>query len=262
MLGQSLGYQTIFIERVKNNQSSLEQDQIVEEYPIALVYNGISHAVMMVTPTDLEVFVIGFSLSEGIVESVHEIYAIDIVHHPHGISAEIEISAKAFNQLKGKRRTLVGRTGCGLCGIESLQQLELKQNKSITTLFHSQWLEHLPKVMSELNKRQPITQVTGGAHAAAWIIDGKIHHVFEDVGRHNALDKLLGHIAKHHLAVSEGFVIMTSRASYELVKKCIQFNIALLACISTSTSLAIDLAKQSNLKLAGFCRHQGFVLYT
>lgn len=262
ILNQTLGYQIVEVTRVHDQQHSLEQDQIVEEHPIALVYNGISHVVMMATPMDIEVFVIGFSLSEGIVENIHEIYAIELISNEYGISAEIEISSKAFNTLKEKRRVLVGRTGCGLCGVDSLQQLQLKHNKTVTTVFKSQWLAQISPAMSVLNQQQYISQVTGGAHAAAWVVDGQVQKVFEDVGRHNALDKLLGYIAKHALDITSGFVIMTSRASYELVKKCIQFNIALLACISAPTTLAIDLARQSQLKLAGFCRHQGFVLYT
>ena len=261
-MNNRLGYQAIEITRVHDKKQSLEQDKIVEEYPIALVYNGISHVVMMATPIDIEVFVIGFSLSEKIIDHIHEIYAIELNENEYGISAEIEISSSAFNTLKAKRRMLVGRTGCGLCGIESLQQLQLKTDTTVTTTFNPQWLDQIPQVMSALNQQQYISQVTGGAHAAAWVAEGRIQVVFEDVGRHNALDKLLGYIAKNALDITSGFVIMTSRASYELVKKCIQFNIALLACISAPTTLAIDLASQSQFKLAGFCRHQGFVLYT
>lgn len=259
---KNTGYETLQIQRFNQQKSVLQQDEIVQEYPVALVYNGISHAVMMATPKDLEVFAIGFSLSEGIVKSFQDIYAIDVIQNECGIQVDIEISSQAFMALKEHRRMLVGRTGCGVCGIESLQQLDLNHLKPISTTFNPLWLAHIPQAISQLKAEQHITQVTGGAHAAAWVVDGKIQVLFEDVGRHNALDKLLGYISKSQLDVSQGFVVMTSRASYELVKKCTQFNIALLACISAPTTLAIHLAKQAKLNLAGFCRNQGFVLYT
>ena len=261
-MNATLGYKTTEIKRIQHQKTSIEQDQVVEEYPIAFVYNGISHAVMMATPKDIEVFAIGFSLSEGIVDHFNEIYAIDVLPTEYGISVEIEISSRALHQLKEKRRVLVGRTGCGLCGIESLQQLQLQSDRVISHMVQPQWFEQIPTVISELKKQQYINQITGAAHAAAWVENEEIQHVFEDVGRHNALDKLLGYVAQHGIDVSLGFVIMTSRASYELVKKCAQLNIALLACISAPTSLAIELAQQSKLTLVGFCRNQNFVLYT
>lgn len=258
---QNNGYETVEIQRFNDHESVRQHDEIVQEYPIALIYNGISHAVMMATPKDIEVFAIGFSLSEHVVSGLSEIYAIDITHSNYGIQVDIEISSRAFMALKEHRRMLVGRTGCGVCGIESLQQLQLNLPQ-ITTALRPEWLMQIPDSIAQLKSEQSITQVTGGAHAAAWVVDGCIDVLFEDVGRHNALDKLLGFLAQNQIDVSLGFVVMTSRASYELIKKCAQFNIALLACISAPTTLAVHMANQSKLNLAGFCRGSGFVLYT
>jgi FdhD protein len=156
---------------------------------------------------------------------------------------------------------MVGRTGCGLCGIASLKQLYLDL-PSISTSLKPSWLNQIPNAMAQLKVRQTISELTGGAHAAAWVVNGQIIALFEDVGRHNALDKLLGYLAEQKLDVGDGFVVMTSRASYELIRKCAQYNIALLATISAPTSMAIEMAKKLNLTLASFCRGDKFVLYS
>lgn len=255
------GYETVKIKRFNHNESLEQCDEIVQECPIALVYNGISHAVMMATPTDLEVFAKGFSLSEAILNNLEELYALDIHKNEFGFQVEMDISSRAFMALKQHRRMLVGTTGCGLCGIESLAQLHVDLPQ-ISTTMKFEWLAYIPHAIQQLRDQQKITQITGGAHAAAWVVNGVIDVLFEDVGRHNALDKLLGYIAQNQSDVNLGFIAMTSRASYELIRKCAQFNIALLACISAPTTMAVEMAKKSNLNLAGFCRQDGFVLYT
>ena len=171
------------------------------------------------------------------------------------------ISSRAFMALKEHRRMMVGRSGCGLCGIESLKQF-YADLPLVSSKVSSLWLKQIPNAIAQLKARQKITELTGGAHAAAWVVQGQIVALFEDVGRHNALDKLLGHLAEQKLNVAEGFVVMTSRASYELIRKCAQYNIGLLATISAPTSMAIEMAKQLNLTLASFCRGDSFVLYT
>lgn len=168
---------------------------------------------------------------------------------------------KNMSERLGALRALAGQTGCGICGIESLQQIQ-HTFPPVTHDFFVHWLDQIPDAMVQLQQQQPISAVTGGAHAAAWVVNGNILTVFEDVGRHNALDKLLGHLVKHDIDRSQGFVLMTSRASYELVKKCAQLNISLLATISAPTSLAIELAKRSGLKLASFCRQSRYVVYS
>lgn len=258
---EAKGYEQLTVRRYKQGQVLEQLDNVVQEVPVALVYNGISHAVMMATPTDLEIFAKGFSLSEGILQHLGELYALEIHDSEDGIQIEMTISSRAFSALKARRRAMTGRTGCGLCGIESLQQLHQDLNP-VTTRCREQWFKVLPKVVSYLYEQQKITALTGGAHAAAWIVNGQMIKLFEDVGRHNALDKLLGYIVHNKLNVGEGFVVMTSRASYELVRKCVQLNIAMLACISAPTSLAIDMAKVTGLKLIAFCREQEFVVYS
>ncbi|MDO3663154.1 formate dehydrogenase accessory sulfurtransferase FdhD [Acinetobacter higginsii] len=255
------GYETMQVHRFHRDVSEDELDYIVQEYPVALIYNGISHAVMMATPSDIEVFAKGFSLSEGILQSLSELYSLDIRQNELGVEVDMTISSRAFMALKEHRRMMVGRTGCGLCGIESLKQLYANL-PAVSTHVSSTWLSQIPNAIAQLKVRQKISELTGGAHAAAWVVKGQIVALFEDVGRHNALDKLLGYLAEQKMNVADGFVVMTSRASYELIRKCVQSNIALLATISAPTSMAIEMAKQLNLTLASFCRGESFVLYT
>lgn len=255
------GYETMQVHRFHQDMYENEMDYIVQEYPVALIYNGISHAVMMATPSDLEVFAKGFSLSEGILQSLNELYSLDIRQNELGVEVDMTISSRAFMALKEQRRMMVGRTGCGLCGIESLNQLYTNL-PAVSTQVPSTWLNQIPNAIAQLKVRQKITALTGGAHAAAWVVKGQIVALFEDVGRHNALDKLLGYLAEQKMNVADGFVVMTSRASYELIRKCAQYNIGLLATISAPTSMAIDMANKLNLTLASFCRGDSFVLYT
>lgn len=257
----SNGFDTVAVHRVKHNQAEYMLDHVVVESPVALVYNGISHAVMMTTPTNLEYFAKGFSLSEGIISNLNQLYSLDIQYSEIGTQIDMTIASSAFSALKVRRRSLVGRTGCGICGMESLQQFNQDMPR-VTTLFQNEWLAQIPQAISKLAIQQDITKVTGGAHAAAWVAEGDIVALFEDVGRHNALDKLLGYLAQHDYDLSAGFVFMTSRASYELIRKCAQLNISLLASISAPTSLAIQMAKHAGLTLASFCRGDSFVVYT
>ncbi|WP_410210073.1 formate dehydrogenase accessory sulfurtransferase FdhD [Aquirhabdus sp.] len=255
------GIDVLAVHRFKNGQFTSVLDHVVRETPVALVYNGISHAVMMTTPTDLDVFAMGFSLSEGIIPDLKALYSLDVQHTELGTQIDMTIASSAFAALKEHRRMMVGRTGCGLCGIESLQQFHTVL-PLVTTEAKADWLNQIPDAVSKLEAQQEITKVTGGAHAAAWVVDGNIVALFEDVGRHNALDKLLGYLAQQQLDVSAGFIVMTSRASYELIRKCAQLNIALLASISAPTTMAIRMAKQAGLTLASFCRGSSFVVYT
>ena len=247
--------------RYRAMQTQSVEDWVIDEHPVALVYNGLSHVVMMVTPTELEIFAVGFSLSEGIIHHRNELYDLEILENPAGTEVKMTISARAFAQLKSKKRALAGRTGCGLCGIESLKQLDIDLPK-ISHSYHPNWLQIIPIALEKLPTHQPMTQTTGGAHAAAWVTSqGDLLAAFEDVGRHNALDKLLGFLSLNDHDVKSGFVLMTSRASYELVRKCAKLDIALLASISAPTSLAITLAERAGLGLVSFCRGDGFVVY-
>ncbi len=248
--------------RYRANQTGEILDHVIEEHPVALVYNGLSHVVMMATPLDLESFAVGFSLSEGIIQHAQELYDIEIVTRPIGTEINMTLSARAMNQLKDKKRNLAGRTGCGLCGIESLQQIELDTTQ-ISHAYDPNWLKNIPTALGQLPNYQPIASATGGAHAAAWVTsEGRLLAVFEDVGRHNALDKLIGFLARNKHDLKSGFVLITSRASYELVRKCAKLDIALLASISAPTALAITLANQAGMGLVSFCRGDGFVKYS
>ena len=248
------------VQLVKSQQVTSQSEYILQEVPVALVYNGISHVVMMVTGADLVEFAIGFSLSEGIIPNREALYGIEVLQHATGFTVEMEISSRAFLQLKQQRRNLAGRSGCGLCGVESLQQFQ-QDIPQVTTTFQRTWLNEIQPAIVQLRQYQPLGQLSGASHAAAWVVQGQIVKCFEDIGRHNALDKLLGYLAQQHLSVADGFVLMSSRASYELIRKCAQFNIAMLATISAPSSLAIDLAQRAGLTLLSFCREQRFTIY-
>lgn len=251
--------------QVRNTQlnqiSDLEQDLVIDEQAIAFVYNGISHAVMMATPCDLQDFAIGFSLSENIIDQASELLDLEIKHSPHGIELNITISSRNFALLKQKRRTLAGNSGCGLCGLESLQQVD----KQRTPLSQYQPIpfEVIENALIKFKAKQILNLQAGGVHAAAFynLTTGDIKIIREDVGRHNALDKLIGAINSHELNNSNGFILASSRASYEMVDKTIAANINHLVTISAPTSKAIALAKQNNLNLISFARTGRHVIY-
>jgi len=257
------GYQERPITRHRGASHSEGQDRVAEEIPLALVVNGISHVVMMVTPRDFEEFAVGFALTEGLVDSRAQIYDAEVRLHPRAAEVELTIAQEAFLRLKGRRRALAGRTGCGVCGIESLELLDLAPEKMTASRLPADLGAAIARVAGELPRHQALMRVTGGVHAAAWCgADGAIAAVFEDVGRHNALDKLIGHLALRGTDLRDGFAFMSSRASYELARKAARMGIPMLATISAPSSLAIDIAEQAGLKLVSFCRQDGFVEYT
>jgi len=239
---------------------SLLEDVVAEEVPVAFIYNGISHAVMLATPQDLEDFALGFSLAEGILSHPKELYSIETVAQLTGIELRMEIAAERFHQLKEKRRSMTGRTGCGLCGAESLAQaLRLPDtvNRSSETFSSAAIL----KALAAAHHNQPLQAETGATHASFWVTpDGEVEMAREDVGRHNALDKLLGAKAKGD--IKHGFVLTTSRASYEMVQKAAVAGVAMLVAISAPTGLAIRMAEQCGITLVGFARAEQYVVYT
>ena len=233
-------------------------DWVATETAIAMAYNGISHVVMMATPANLEDFALGFSVSEGILQSAKQLLDCDIRETDKGIELALTITAEPFAKLKQKRRNLVGRTGCGLCGAESLDQAITEPARVSADLSVSH--QALQKAASALASEQKLQQQTGAVHGAAYCNQqGEIVLVREDVGRHNALDKLLGAVAT--APQEPGFVLITSRASYEMVAKTSSANIPLLAAVSAPTSLAIELAEKSGLTLVGFTRIGRHVVY-
>ena len=228
--------------------------------PVALVYNGISHAVMLATPADMEDFALGFSLTEGIIEAPEEIYGAEIVEAENGIRVELEIASERFRSLKERRRNLTGRTGCGLCGTDSLSQaVRMPPVVTSNPVFSP---EVIHRGFDKMDELQVLKKKTGATHAAAWLdMNGQVMLVREDVGRHNALDKLIGALARQKADSSTGAALVTSRASYEMVQKCGSAGIGMLAAVSAPTALAIRIAREINLTLLGFVRENGHTVY-
>ena len=236
-------------------------DYLAEEVPVALVYNGISHVVMMASPKDLELFAIGFSLSEGIIDHPQEIYGMDVVQACNGLEVQIELSSRRFMGLKERRRALAGRTGCGVCGVEQLNDI----GKPVAPLPFTQTfnLGNLDKALEHLNDVQPIGQLSGCTHAAAWVLpSGEIVGGHEDVGRHVALDKLLGRRAREDAVWQQGAALVSSRASYEMVQKAAMCGVEILFAVSAATTLAVEVAERCNLTLVGFCKPGRATIYT
>ena len=250
---------------VKNGIKKNSVECIAEETPIAMVFNGISHVVMMATPDNLEDFAKGFSISENIVSDSEEIYSIEVNRTDVGIEIDINISNEAFNKLKDKRRNLIGRTGCGLCGAESLNQV-FNHHNSIQAITQQSVFsaKNISLALDHLSKHQIIQQQTGATHAAAFCNqDGKILFAREDVGRHNALDKLIGAFYNHDtLNIKNPFIIISSRASYEMIQKAATLKVALVVAISAPTALAVRLANKLGITLLGFARGKNYNIYT
>ncbi|HPT48695.1 MAG TPA: formate dehydrogenase accessory sulfurtransferase FdhD [Accumulibacter sp.] len=240
-------------------------EAVAEETPVALEYNGVAHAVMLATPADLEDFALGFSLSEGIVARRGEVFAIEAVESTRGIALRIDIAGEAFARFKARRRGMAGRTGCGLCGVESLAQVtrDLPPLPSPTVDRVPFPLTALFEGMRRVSEQQSLQRVTGATHAAAHVArDGLVGHLREDVGRHNALDKTLGALAKAGVAVADGALVVTSRASFEMVQKAAALGYGILAAVSAPTAAAVRLAESLNLTLVGFLRDADCAIYS
>ncbi len=234
-------------------------DSIAVETAVALVYNGISHAVMMTTPADLADFALGFSLTEGILHTPDELYGIEVREEAAGVAVHLEIATQRFMELKQRRRSLAGRTGCGLCGTESLEQaIRPIAPVEAPTVADSA----IQQALKALKWHQPLQRETGATHGAAWCdLAGRVQLAREDVGRHNALDKLVGTLSRERFDPQRGFALVSSRASYEMVQKCAAAGIGCLVAVSAPTSLAISQARQAGLLLVGFARPGRHVIY-
>ena len=237
-----------------------QTDVIALEVPVALVYNCMSYAVMMTTPNDLEEFALGFSLSEGIIHDYSELHDVTCINEGKaGLTVHMQISQDRLAELKTRRRNMTGRTGCGLCGTESLQQA-IRPIKNVNATEISD--EAIQKALGLLPKFQPLQIATGATHAAAWCdLKGNILLAREDVGRHNALDKLIGALIGSNFNRQQGFTLVTSRASYEMVQKCCSVGIGGLVAVSAPTLLAIEQAREAGLTLVGFARNGRHVIY-
>jgi FdhD protein len=246
--------------RMRHDVLTAIEDMVIDEVPVALVYNGISHAVMMATPADLEEFALGFSLSEGIIAQPGQCYGIEVEEGEDGIAVHLEIAAEAFMALKERRRTLAGRTGCGLCGVESLQQV----HRTLPLLAPARGLHAagVRRALDAIGAQQTLTRLTGAAHAAAWCgMDGGLGIVREDIGRHNALDKVIGAMARARARPSDGFLLITSRVSFEMAQKAIVAGVPALVGMSAPTLAAVELAEKAGMTLLAFARGRDFVCY-
>ncbi len=236
-------------------------DEVAAEIPLALTYNKHSHVVMMVTPSALEDFATGFSLSEGIIRHPDDVLGMSTITRKEGLELALTISQDCFERLDTQRRNLVGRTGCGLCGAETLEQITRRPSvvSSQVSVSHTA----VQTAIQSLNDHQPLQAATGALHGAAWCnTEGKILAVREDVGRHNALDKLIGCLFRSGFDSASGFVLVSSRASYEMVYKAAAAGMEILVAVSAPTTLAIDFAHRSGLTLIGFARPGRHNVYT
>ena len=239
----------------------MEDRPITNEVPVVLEYNCVTFAVMMASPTDLIDFSYGFSLTEGIISTEKDIIYAQIKKAPNGLVAAIEINAKAFHKLETYNRTLTGRTGCGLCGVDKLEHAIRPLEKVVSTFQTEAQLIH--SAMQNIKPHQHLNEETGALHAAAFVNEeGEIIAVREDVGRHNALDKLIGHLLREKINPANGFALITSRCSFEMVQKCAIAGIPIIAAVSATTGLAIDLAKQADISIVAFARKGGMNIVT
>jgi len=256
------GYARLPVRAWRDGRLRALEDCVAEEAPVALVYNGEPHVVMMATPLDLEDFALGFSCSEGVIESADELESLEVFHHEGGRSHEIRmrIPSRRHDALVQRRRNLHGRTGCGLCGAESIADA-IRSPRRVGAGVNIA-AAALRRAQDELRRRQALNGLTGATHAAAWCApDGAVQLVREDVGRHNALDKLIGAMLRGQRDPARGFVLVTSRASYEMALKAAMAGIPLLAAISAPTDYAIRVAEEAGLSLIGFTRGDSFVIY-
>ncbi len=241
----------------KGDHDGRRRWQLAEEVPVNLLYNEQPHVVMMATPSDLEDFAWGFTLTEGMLASPDLIRDVAVAAVEGGILVDITIAERA--SLRGQARSLEGRTGCGLCGVQRLDQV-IRAVRPVKASFKLSTAA-VARAFADLPETQIINRQNRSVHGAAWCApDGAVLLMREDVGRHNALDKLIGALARVHTDFSAGFVVMTSRCSFELVQKAAMVGVPYLATVSAPTSLALDLARQAGMALASLSP-DGVVLF-
>lgn len=256
--GSLLEYPTV---RWEGGVRSEQEERIVEETPVAIVYNGLPHVVMMATPADLEDFALGFSLTEELIRSPADLQHLEVVRYSRGVEIQATVDAACAAVIAARTRRLTGRTGCGICGADGVDAVlkEIHPVSSRTTIAVSS----VQRALDALAENQPLNAASGAVHAAGWAhADGTLEMMREDVGRHNALDKLVGAAITAKVDASAGFVVVTSRASFEMVQKTTVLGAPLMAAISGPTGLAVRVAEQSGLTLVGFARRGRLTVYT
>jgi FdhD protein len=260
-----LGYGGTLLEvpttRWDRGVPSQRTEWVVEETPVAIVYNGIPHVVMMATPADLEDFALGFSLTEELIQSPSDLEHTEVVRYSRGVEIQATVSPRCEAVIAERSRRLTGRTGCGICGADGVDAV-LKTIHPVEAGGRIA-VAALERALDGLTSSQPLNAESGAVHAAAWArADGTIELVREDVGRHNALDKLVGAAIRARMDAPAGFAVVTSRASFEMVQKAAVLGVPLLAAISGPTGLAVRVARESGLTLVGFARGDRFTAYT
>ncbi len=260
-----LGYAKPLLElrarRWENGASGERTEQVVEETPVALVYNGIPHVVMMATPVDLEDFALGFSITEELIRGPSDLESAEVVRYSRGIEVQVGVSRECEEVIASRTRRLTGRTGCGICGADSIGAV-LKQLHPVPSS-PPVAPATIERALGSLLEHQTLNAAAGAVHAAGWSsLDGTIELAREDVGRHNALDKLIGALLKRGVDPQSGFAVVTSRASFEMVQKATVLGAPLLAAISGPTGLAVRVAQQAGLTLVGFVRGGRLTVYT
>lgn len=251
----------VSVERWSQGEVTRKTDQVAEEMPVALVYHGVPHVVMLATPANLEDFAVGFTLSEGLVGKPEEIRSVEVTEGPQAADVRVTVAWERFSELLQRRRNLTGRTGCGLCGAETPEDAirELQRVGPGPTVSTA----GLHEAIEQLGSMQPINARTGSVHAAAWVVPGKgIQLVREDVGRHNALDKAIGALVRSGADFGSGYMLITSRASFEMVQKSATVGISFLAALSAPTAFAVRVAEKTGLTLVAFARRDRHVVYT
>jgi FdhD protein len=245
----------------RNDRFSEGARLIPEETAIALTYNGGTYAVMMGTPKDLRDFAIGFSLSEGIVHSAADISSLDIVELDDGIELRMWLAPAKAERVNERRRHIAGPTGCGICGIDSIA--EAIRSAAVVARGRSFAAAEIMTAMAGIAPLQAINIETRAVHAAAfWTPSRGIVALREDVGRHNALDKLAGALAQNNISASEGMVLLTSRVSVEMVQKAAAMGAPLISAVSAPTALAVRMAERSGITLVAIARADGFEVFT
>ena len=231
------------------------------ETPLELVFGTIPYAVMIVTPDDLEDFITGFALTEGVIGRASDIRSIVIETHPKGLRALIDLVPEKLSAHLSRKRAMTGRTGCGVCGIEDLAALPARQEpleggRRITE-------KAIKRAIDSLPAHQPLNDATRAVHAAAWFdVQGNFVVAREDVGRHNALDKAIGALMRSETNPLSGFMLITSRASYEMIEKTARFGASTLVAISAPTSLAVERATALGITLYAIARADGAMKFT
>jgi FdhD protein len=231
-----------------------------QEVPVAFTYNGGSHAVMMASPCDLEDFAVGFSLTEGIITDVGQIETLDVVAAQDGIELRLWIEKPQDEALRERRRRLAGPTGCGLCGVESLAEA-LRPLRPIEST-GAVPVTSIRAALEEIATHQKLNQQTHAVHAAAFCRPGYGMILREDIGRHNALDKLAGALARESLLATEGFLVLSSRVSIEMVQKAAVMGVPIIVAVSAPTALAVRACQIAGLTLIAIARSDGFELFT